>query len=393
MRQAFIIMQIGNPQLDSVYKDIIVPAVTANHLEAKRVDKHNEGGLLKSEIISFLRDSDLIIADLTNERPNCYLEVGYAMGQDKYSNLILSAREDHNPDSPNHKTGGPKVHFDLAGYDILWWQPDKLDDFRTELEKRIRRRLKIVSDLKSTPASAFNEEWIGKIKNEAFSGFQENGQVSFMEVKAAIVDSKTMVSQKALISLADSIQSPHLGWPIAFVKQDIVVPTAEGIKSKIAWRQYYDFWALNKDGTFYLLRKLWENETAKPVVMYDMRIKQTTELLLYFTRLYKGLGVSQDDPIAVSTKYGGLKGYQLLKSPSDSLDWEVITAMASFKNNACQEPEVEISVITTIRELETNITDIVDKLTKPLFIMFQFFEVPKETLDRIVGDFLKQIKP
>lgn len=111
MADAFVIMQIGNADLDRACAAGIVPAVEACGLSAKRVDKHNKGGLLKSEIIAFIQSADIIIADLTNERPNCYLEVGYAMGIDKFRNLILTAREDHNPDSVDRKAGGPKVHL------------------------------------------------------------------------------------------------------------------------------------------------------------------------------------------------------------------------------------------------------------------------------------------
>ena len=117
MKQAFIIMQIGNSELDKVYEDTILPALRANDLDPKRVGKHNQGGLLKNEIISFIENSDIIVADLTNERPNCYLEIGYAMGVDKFRNLILTAREDHLSESPNYKLGGPKIYFDLSGYD------------------------------------------------------------------------------------------------------------------------------------------------------------------------------------------------------------------------------------------------------------------------------------
>lgn len=141
MRQSFIIMPIGNPNLDIVCKEAIVPALKTCGLDPKRVDKHNEGRLLKSEIVEFIESSDIIVADLTNERPNCYLEVGYAMGLDKFRNLILTAREDHNQDSPNYKKGGPKIYFDLSGYDILFWEPNNLDEFKEELEKRVRRRL------------------------------------------------------------------------------------------------------------------------------------------------------------------------------------------------------------------------------------------------------------
>jgi hypothetical protein len=142
--QAFVIMQIGNPGLDVVYEQAIVPALRACGLVPRRVDRHNAGGLLHSEIISFIDESELIVADLTHERPNCYLEVGYALGTGRFTNLILTAREDHNSDSPSHRPGGPKVHFDLIGYDILFWATGRLADFRVELEKRALRRLRML---------------------------------------------------------------------------------------------------------------------------------------------------------------------------------------------------------------------------------------------------------
>ena len=81
-----------------------------------------------------------LVADLTHERPNCYLEVGYALGIGRFTTLVLMAREDHHPDHPSHRPLGPKVHFDLSGYDILFWSPHKLPGLRSELEKRVRRR-------------------------------------------------------------------------------------------------------------------------------------------------------------------------------------------------------------------------------------------------------------
>ena len=138
--QAFVIMPIGNQQLDQIFDLVMVPTLRACGLDPKRVDRHNMGRLLHSEIISFIEESEILVADLTCERPNCYLEVGYAMGAGRFTNLILTAREDHNADSPNYQPGGPKVHFDLAGYDILYWAPSRLDAFREELAKRIRRR-------------------------------------------------------------------------------------------------------------------------------------------------------------------------------------------------------------------------------------------------------------
>ena len=161
MKQAFMIMQIGNTELDSVYHDVIAPTISKCGLEPKRVDKHNEGGLLKNEIVNFIKSSDIIIADLTNERPNCYLEVGYTMGLNKLPNLILTAREDHHQDSPNFKTDGPRIHFDLSGYDILLWYPDNLAEFKEKLERRINHRLTVPSNNTTLPSTPY-AEWISE---------------------------------------------------------------------------------------------------------------------------------------------------------------------------------------------------------------------------------------
>jgi hypothetical protein len=136
----FVIMQIGCEALDRVYDHAIAPALRACGVDPIRVDRHNRGGFLHGEIIAFIEEAEILVADLTHERPNCYLEVGYAFGVGKFTNLILTARADHHPESPHRRPGGPKVHFDLAGYDILFWQPERLAEFRAELEKRVRRR-------------------------------------------------------------------------------------------------------------------------------------------------------------------------------------------------------------------------------------------------------------
>jgi hypothetical protein len=386
MKQAFVIMQIGNPELDLIYKDVVIPAAAINGLEAKRVDKHNSGNLLKSEITGFIKKADIIIADLTNARPNCYLEVGYAMGLDKYSNLILTSREDHNPDSPNHIASGPKVHFDLAGYDILWWKPNEIETFKTELDKRIKRRLKTVTISHNGSNNAiFNEDWLKKLQNEGFSGFQNNGKAPYMEIKIALKDLQISVDQTELVRISEKIQEPYIGWPIALVAGNIVTPTMEGIKSRIVFKQHYDFWGLNCDGTFYLLRQLWEFKSGQQVVMYDLRIKQVTELLLYCARLYHALGAKEDDEIAITIKYGGLMGYLLRKSPADSIEAQLQTEMAFLGHEKeCREQEVTIPIIITIRDIQTSLVETVERLTKPLFLMFQFYEVPKDTLTQIV---------
>ncbi len=146
--KAFTIMQIGHAELDKLYDTCIFQVLKDCQLESNRVDRDNGGGLLKHEIIKFIESADIIVADLTNERPNCYLEIGYVMGVGKYSNLILTAREDHYPSSPNYNKNGPKIHFDLTGYEIIFWDPKNLEKFKDDLQIKVKRRLTTVRQTK-----------------------------------------------------------------------------------------------------------------------------------------------------------------------------------------------------------------------------------------------------
>ena len=262
-------MQIGNPELDQVCEQAIVPAMKARGLDPKRVDKHNQGGLLKSEIVSFIENSEIIVADLTNERPNCYLEIGYAMGVNKYHALVLTAREDHSSDSPNYRHGGPKVHFDLAGYDILFWDPTDLKGFRSQLEARVRQRQATASPSVQSPSSPWDQEWLAEQRREALAGLESTGLSGFMEIRFALSGSKPEFTQKGLLEAATLSQVPTHGWPIGILLSKSEwkpQPRIDGIVTRAVVRHsnnynYYtfDYWYLRKNGDFYLLKDLCED--------------------------------------------------------------------------------------------------------------------------------------
>lgn len=210
----FIIMQIGDSALDRVCEKAIVPAIEASGLAARRVDKHNEGGLLKSEIIRFIDDAEVIIADLTNERPNVYLEIGYAMGVDKFRNLILTARQDHFPDWPSRQPDDPKIHFDLSGYDILAWNPDDLDPFRSELERRVRRRRALVQPPVSAHEVVWDQEWLNDQFMAAVPALENLPHAGRMLITAALHPPKISKTQRELLDAARQAPIRTFGWPI-----------------------------------------------------------------------------------------------------------------------------------------------------------------------------------
>lgn len=361
---AFVIMQIGNPELDLLCEQAIVPAVEACGLQARRVDKHNQGGLLKSEIISFIQDADIIIADLTNERPNCYLEIGYAMGIDKFRNLILTVREDHFPESPNFKQGGPKIHFDLAGYDILAWSPDDLEVFRSELEKRIKRRRLVLTPAPSQATKPWDEEW--------------------MEIRFALAPPKPDFSQGDLNEAARASTISTFGWPIGVYlgnrDDSRPRPRADGIAAEISIGSSYDYWAIKKSGDFYSLSSLFEDKRRPGHIFFNTRIVRAAEALLYCARLLSRLGVDPSSTLAFAIRYGGLRDRRLSSSnPDRSL---------SLEDSTCTEDQVEAIVETTVGQIESNLVSLVKGLTRPLFVLFDFFELSDAVYEDIVDRFV-----
>jgi hypothetical protein len=384
MKKAFIIMQIGDSGLDAACASAIVPALKSCGLDPKRVDKHNEGQLLKSEIVGFIRSSEIIVADLTNERPNCYLEVGYTMGLDKFKNLIMTAREDHNQNSPNYRKGGPRIHFDLSGYDILYWNPNDLNGFREELEKRIKWRLSRLTSQQSK--TLWDAEWISRHQTKAVAELLETGKSGFMEVQVSLPDSELDVDQAQLFGAAEKAQIHTFGWPIGVVLNRDEYrprPVADGIVAEVLSesRATLDYWAIRGDGDFYLLKSLFEDDRSKERIFFNTRIVRITETLLYFTRLYSNLGVSPASRIVIGIKHGGLRERILSRAgPGLMLD--------RYKS---KEDEVYTEVETTLDRIKSNLVEVVEEFTQPLFVIFDFFKLDRKRLEEIVRNFEKGV--
>lgn len=386
MPEAFVIMQIGDADLDRVCAQAIVPAIEANRLEAKRVDKHNQGGLLKSEIIEFIQRAEVIVADLTNERPNCYLEVGYTMGIDKFRNLILTAREDHLPDSPNYVRGGPKIHFDLIGYDILCWHPDRLDDFRAELEKRIRRRRAVLAPPAGAAPAVWDEEWLQSHRDVARHGLEETGKRGWMEIRFALDHPKPAKTQIELDEAARTSMIDTFGWPIGVYLGNRPEyrprPRADGIIAVVGadGRGSYDYWTIRRNGDFYLLKTIFEDDRDPSKLFFNTRIVRVTETLLYCARLYTRLEVDASHGVHMAIRHGGLRGRILgTSSPNRFMD----------ERTPAEENEVESAIHSTLGGIESNLVGLVKELVAPLFVIFDFFELNDKIYADIVNAYVE----
>lgn len=139
-RIAFVVLRISASDVDKLFDEAIAPAAQECGLQAKRVDLTEGRETINGRILQLIDGSNLVIADLTYERQNCYFEAGYAQG--KGIPVIYMARKDHDPRRPDRKVGDPRVHFDLDAHKITYWSEDDLKSARSELTLRIPEAIK-----------------------------------------------------------------------------------------------------------------------------------------------------------------------------------------------------------------------------------------------------------
>lgn len=89
MKTCFVVCPIGEDgsdirkRSDKLLKHIIKPVCTNCDFECIRVDELNLSDSLTETILEYLKNSDLVIADLTDHNPNAFYEIGYRTALNK----------------------------------------------------------------------------------------------------------------------------------------------------------------------------------------------------------------------------------------------------------------------------------------------------------------------
>lgn len=117
----FVISRIGDAQVDAIYQGVLKPRMVAHGFEVARADEIPHTDLVTNVIVDAIARSRFVVADMTEARPNCYYEVGYAHALGKP--CILIART------------GTERHFDIAGYRWNYWQPG--EDYGPRFESEL----------------------------------------------------------------------------------------------------------------------------------------------------------------------------------------------------------------------------------------------------------------
>jgi len=120
-RYSFFICPFDNPDVDHNYEYVIQPIVKQYQFTMQRADEIAHTGTITDAIISAINRSRFIVADLSDERPNCYYEVGYAHALRKPI-IILT------------KVSTPR-HFDISTYKWNYWTDYK--DLKPVFEREV----------------------------------------------------------------------------------------------------------------------------------------------------------------------------------------------------------------------------------------------------------------
>jgi hypothetical protein len=95
-------------EFEDVYQFGIYSTIRKCGYMCEKVDESAFVGNIVERIMDGIRTAEFVVADLSLERPNVYLEVGYAWGMNKP--VLLLARE------------GQRLHFDLSHHKCLFYK-------------------------------------------------------------------------------------------------------------------------------------------------------------------------------------------------------------------------------------------------------------------------------
>ncbi|MBH0330118.1 hypothetical protein ABH14_09975 [Brevibacillus brevis] len=133
MKKCFVVCPIGadgseiRKRSDQVLKHIITPTCERNDYEVVRVDRIHDSDAINQTIIKHLRESELVITDLTDHNPNAFFETGYRLALGKP--MIQLIQE------------GQSLPFDVAGTRTIFYNlydPDKLENTKEKLYETIK---------------------------------------------------------------------------------------------------------------------------------------------------------------------------------------------------------------------------------------------------------------
>ena len=136
MDRCFVIQPFDKGPFDKRYDDVIAKAIEDAGLEPYRVNRDPAVNIPIDEIEKGIRNSRLCLADITEDNPNVWFELGYAIAVSKEVVLVCSSqRTSHFP-------------FDVQHRSIIKYKTESTQDFN-ELHQMITKRILAIIEKQS----------------------------------------------------------------------------------------------------------------------------------------------------------------------------------------------------------------------------------------------------
>ncbi len=125
----FVVMQFTD-EYNALYSDVILPTCEEFKYKVTRADDFYNSGLIIEDITQSIRESALVIADITPNNPNVFYEVGFAHGIKKPTILLSDRKRERLP-------------FDVSGFRTLFY--DNTIGGKKAVEDKLRRHLEMLA--------------------------------------------------------------------------------------------------------------------------------------------------------------------------------------------------------------------------------------------------------
>lgn len=122
---AFIVMQFTE-EYNNLYKEVIKPICEEFGFDVERADEFYTSTPILSDIVKSIKNSSIIIAEITPDNPNVFYEVGYAHAINKPTILLSDKKRE-------------KLPFDISGFRTLFYENSIAG--KTQVEKSLRKYL------------------------------------------------------------------------------------------------------------------------------------------------------------------------------------------------------------------------------------------------------------
>lgn len=206
-----------------------------------------------------------------------------------------------------------------------------------------------------------------------------------------IIDAVTVPAGRALVEILQSAPQ-KTGWaPFLVIRHgdnapanvDNCVEVWLGKESGDA--AHSDFWRASKEGKFYLIRGYQEDTNDFPSSKFGeafdltLPVWRVAECLLHASYTAENIGCAGGQ-IRFRFGWEGLAGRALVSAANTRRD---------VHSRSSQQDSISITTMTSVEEIAANLPEIVSRIVKPLFELFDFMEIPPslpaEEIARMLG--------